>query len=405
MKNYAIVLVLLLILNPAQGKEYKLISPDKKTEVIISIDSGISLKTNYLSDEIFSLEDISLVLADIPFTTDSRSVKSAKIISVDQIIHPPIKEKYKQLNDRYNELNIKLKSDFALIIRAYNEGIAYRFQTRFKDSITVEKENLTILFEEQDLMYFQKSESFNSSYETPYENTYIKDINQEGYYCLPALVKKKTGINVLIAESALIDYPGLWLKGSRGSALSSTHAGYPVAFKTEGSAYQQGQVKEHANFIAKTAGRRSFPWRIFAISDSDAGLISNTMVYQLAPPNQIEDVSWIEPGVVCFDWWGRRNIYGTDFKSGVNTATAKYFIDFASDFGFEYFLFDDGWSKQDDLFAINPDLDMEEVMAYADTRAIDYRKKMKTVTKSDSHKINLTHCGGWIASITHLSGN
>ena len=124
-------------------------------------------------------------------------------------------------------------------------------------------------------------------------------------------------------------------------------------------------MKKHAEFIAKTTGNRSFPWRIFAISANDAGLISNTLVYQLAKPTQIDDVSWIKPGVVTFDWWGRRNIYGADFKSGVNTATALYFIDFAAEFGFEYFLFDDGWSAEDDLFAVNPDLDMEEVMEYA----------------------------------------
>jgi alpha-glucosidase len=101
------------------------------------------------------------------------------------------------------------------------------------------------------------------------------------------------------------------------------------------------------------------------IEDDDAGLIGNTLVYQLAEPNQVQDLSWITPGVVTFDWWGRRNIYGVDFKSGVNTETAKYFIDFASEFGFDYFLFDDGWSALDDLTKTAPGLDMEEVMSYA----------------------------------------
>ncbi len=117
--------------------------------------------------------------------------------------------------------------------------------------------------------------------------------------------------------------------------------------------------------MAKVDGQRSYPWRIFGIAENDAELLGNTLVYQLASPSEIEDVSWIEPGVVTFDWWGRRNIYGVDFKSGINTETAKYFIDFCADFGFEYFLFDDGWSKQDNLLEIHPDLDMKEVMDYA----------------------------------------
>ncbi|MCK5209768.1 MAG: glycoside hydrolase family 97 catalytic domain-containing protein, partial [Cyclobacteriaceae bacterium] len=290
--------------------------------------------------------------------------------SIDRKIYPVIKEKYKVLNEKFNELNIDFKGDYSFVIRAYDNGVAYRFQTTFDDSIVVENENLDLVFGDLDSMYFQKSKTFNSSYETPYEHSAIKDVTTDGYCCLPALVKKPNGINVLIAESDLDDYPGLWLKGTGNVSLTSAHAGYPVAFNYEGSPYGQGQVKKHADFIAKTIGNRSFPWRIFAISADDAGLISNTLVYQLAKPTQIEDVSWIKPGIITFDWWGRRNIYNTDFKSGVNTETARYFIDFAAEFGFEYFLFDDGWSDQDDLFAVNPDLDMEEVMAYAKEKSV-----------------------------------
>jgi len=223
---------------------------------------------------------------------------------------------------------------------------------------------------ERDSLYFQKSATFNSSYETPYQFKAIKDITPEGYCCLPTLVRKPNGMNVLIMESNLVDYPGLWLKSDGKSLLRSAHAGYPAALKYEGRSYGHGQVKTHENYIARTYGSRSFPWRIFAISENDAGLISNSLVYQLARPSKIEEMSWIKPGVVTFDWWGRRNIYGTDFKSGINTETAKYFIDFAAEFGFEYYLFDDGWSKQGDLSSINPDLDMEEVMAYANEKDV-----------------------------------
>jgi alpha-glucosidase len=160
------------------------------------------------------------------------------------------------------------------------------------------------------------------------------------------------------------------LKATGTTTMQSAFPGYPVSFKMEGSPYVQGQVKEHSSYMAKVDGQRSYPWRIFGIAENDAELLSNTLVYQLASPSEIEDVSWIEPGVVTFDWWGRRNIYGVDFKSGINTETAKYFIDFCADFGFEYFLFDDGWSKQDNLLEIHPDLDMKEVMDYAAAKEV-----------------------------------
>jgi alpha-glucosidase len=95
------------------------------------------------------------------------------------------------------------------------------------------------------------------------------------------------------------------------------------------------------------------------------------MVWLLASPCALKDISWINPGVVMFDWWGKHNIYGVDFKSGVNTETAKYFIDFCAENGFRYFLFDDGWSSRDNLLQVVPGLNMEEVTAYAKSRGVD----------------------------------
>ena len=89
------------------------------------------------------------------------------------------------------------------------------------------------------------------------------------------------------------------------------------------------------------------------------------MVYLLASKSRLKDTSWIKPGVVTFDWWARRNIYNVDFEAGINTTTAKYFIDFASEFGLEYFLFDDGWTDNNDIFNINPSLNMDEIASYA----------------------------------------
>ena len=365
MKHLLLSIIYILSTNFSSGKEFALFSPDQNTEVVITLDSKIGIIALYQSNELFKLEDITLEIEGQDFTSGIKKIKTAESNSLSRKLHPQIKEKYSEINEEFNELTLRFKSNYAFIIRVFNEGMAYRFQTFFPDSMVVNRENLSLQFEEQDSLWFQKSATFNSAYETPYRYKAINDIATDGYCCLPALLKKPDGVNVLIMESDLEDYPGMWLKGSGNSSLKSAHAGYPAALKYEGSPYQYGQVKNHENHIANTTGTRSFPWRVFAISENDAGLISNTLVYQLAKPSQIKDVSWIQPGVVTFDWWGRRNIYGTDFKSGVNTETAKYFIDFAAAFDFEYFLFDDGWSKRDDLFAVNPDLDMDEVLIYA----------------------------------------
>ena len=256
------------------------------------------------------------------------------------------------------------------MIRVYNNGVSYRFITNFKKDITVVSEKMEVQFEGENDFYFQESKSYNSSYETPYQQKKINDISTKNYIGFPFLAANRSGSRILLTESDLEDYPGMWIKKTERNTFVSTHAGYPLEIIKSENAYKDGQVKKHANYIAKTKGSRSFPWRLFAIAENDGALLTNTLVYQLAKPLQLKDVSWIKSGVVAFDWWGKLNIYGVDFKAGVNTETAKYFIDFTKEFGFDYFLFDDGWTDQGDLSKVNPNLNMPEIIAYARSKNI-----------------------------------
>ncbi len=369
---YRFVILLILVIAPVNlfGKHHQLLSPDGKTEIIISVNSNLDLQVKFQSQLLFNGQNIFIELEDGTKLGVNPIVLNTESFSVDRFIKPEIKEKYASIHELYNELKLDFRGDYSFVVRAFNNGIAYRFVTSIEDSITIRKENLNLSFADNDSIHYQKSETFNSSYETPYQYSTISEIDTSGLVCLPFLVKTQNDINVLVSESNLENYPGLWMKANGTRSLISAHAGYPIEFVNDGNAYRQGQVLKHAEYIAKLDGKFNFPWRVFVIEDNDTGLISNTLIYQLAEPSRIEDPSWITPGVVTFDWWGRRNIYGTDFKAGINTETAKYFIDFAAEFGFEYFLFDDGWSKQDDLSAIHPDLDMEEVMSYAKSKDV-----------------------------------
>ncbi len=365
MKYRALILLLFVNLICIYGKDYKIASPNAATDVTVLVGESLGIVISHGGQELFSVGNISLDLKERPFETYRGKVRNAKRRTVSEEIHPVIKEKYNVILDNFNELTVNFKGGYSLIVRAYNDGVAYRIVTDLKEDVVVESEGMNVQFDSSDSAYYQMSKSFNSSYETPYQHSSVKEVPQDGYVCLPVLIKKENGVNVLITESDLTDFPGLWLKGTGSSSFGSSHPGFPVDFKKDGSPYGRGQVTKVAGYIARTSGSKKYPWRVFAIADDDAGLITNTLIYKLAEPNRLKDFSWIEPGVVTFDWWGRRNIYGVDFKSGVNTETAKYFIDFAHEFGFEYFLFDDGWSAQDDLFKIAPGLDMDEVMAYA----------------------------------------
>jgi alpha-glucosidase len=129
--------------------------------------------------------------------------------------------------------------------------------------------------------------------------------------------------------------------------------------------YTRGKVTKYAEEIARTMGTRAYPWRVFAVARQDAELLTNSMVYLLGEPSRLTDVSWIKPGLVTLDWWPRRNLFGVDFSGGVNTATMKYLIDFAAHYGLEYMLLDCGWTKEEDLLKVSPDINMEEILAHA----------------------------------------
>lgn len=353
------------------AQKYGLTSPDGKLTAGIEIDNGIYVALLKGRSAVFKLGNISLETSYVSDQNDEYKVQKIIRNSVNEVIKPEIREKSAILTNSYNELEIKFRNKHAITFRLFNEGLAYRLSTSSKDSLRIIRENLDLYFETSDSARFQSSETFNSAYETPYEHMKLSEI-ETGKLCnLPLLVEKQNGLFVMITEANLYNYPGLWLKGTGKPQLSAVNPPYPRTLTTTGSAYIRNQVAGTYDYIAKVNGSRTYPWRIFAVGDNEKNLIVNNMVYLLASPCAINDISWIKPGVVMFDWWAKDNIYGVDFKAGINTETAKYFIDFCAEHGFRYFLFDDGWSREDDILTTVPGLEMEEVTAYGRSKGVD----------------------------------
>ncbi len=122
---------------------------------------------------------------------------------------------------------------------------------------------------------------------------------------------------------------------------------------------------EAADYIAATSGTRTFPWRVVGVAEKDGDLITNSLVWLLESPSQVQDTSWIKAGKVSWDWWNANNVYGVDFKAGINTETYKYYIDFAAKFGLQYIILDEGWYKLGNVLQVVPEINMEELASYA----------------------------------------
>ena len=371
MKKFLLPIFMVCSVLFTYGQKFELSSPDGKLKTGIEINKGINATLSKEGKTVIKFGNIALETDNEVLQGAGYKVQKTNSNSVNEIIKPQVRERAEEYVNAYNELEIKFKMGHSVTFRLFNEGLAYRFSTSLKDSLTVYRENLDIVFEADDSARFQSSATFNSSWETPYEHIKAGGI-ENGKLCnLPFLVEKKDGRFVMITEADLYNYPGLWLKGSGHDMISGTNPAWPDKLSHTGSIFDQCQVVSTRNYIARVRGTRTFPWRIFAVADSEKELVANNMVYLLASPSVLDDVSWIKPGVVMFDWWGKSNIYGVDFKAGINTETAKYFIDFCAEHGFRYFLFDDGWCPEEDLLHPKAGLNMAEVTAYAETKGVD----------------------------------
>ena len=137
-------MAILLFTQVSRARNFKLNSPDNKTEVIVTVENGISIAANFQSQELFSIENIYLDVEGVDLVEAFRNIRDTKTNSVNQIIRPEIKEKYKEITDNYNELTVDFSSNYKFTLRAFNNGIAYRFITDFPTDITVNKENFDL---------------------------------------------------------------------------------------------------------------------------------------------------------------------------------------------------------------------------------------------------------------------
>ncbi len=341
---------------------YSLHSPDQRIEVRIRLADRIHYDVllngiRLLQDATLSLKAGSTALGLNP------RVKDAKKRSVDQWIEPVVRQKFAKLRENYNEVRLEMEGDYAVVFRVYNEGVAYRLETALpQPQEKIYSEEVSLNFAGDYHVYYPKEDSFFSHNEREFLYLPLKDIAPNSLASLPAVVDTKDGAKIAIAESDVDDYPGLWLRGNSNNSLSGIFPPYPL--KEELNRDRDLKITQAADYIAVTKGTRMFPWRILGIAEKDSDLITNQMVYLLAKPSQVQDTSWIKPGKVAWDWYNANNIYGVNFKSGINTQTYKYYIDFASKYGIEYVILDEGWYKLGNLLEVSPEMNIEELVAY-----------------------------------------
>ncbi len=361
------MLFTLCLTSSVQAKIYKVTSPDKKTEVTITADKGIIWSMTYDGIAVTGPCYAAMELNDRMIPSAGSKVTRALVTSEDKEIRPVVARKNSVIPDVYNQLTLRFSDGNSIIFRVYNDGVAYRFSTTLPGSITVRNELFSISLPDSCETWYPSEKSMMSHNERIFIHGIMDTIGEDHLASLPALFKPN-GINMLVTESDIYDYPGMWIRGDGKGGLTGVHPGYPD--REELRRDRNMYVMTTKDYIANTTGSRSFPWRVFVISPDDAGLVASEMVFKLAEPCRINDVSWIKPGKVAWDWWNANNIYGVDFRAGLNNETYKYYIDFAAENRLEYVILDEGWYNLGDVLDVAPGFDIKELCDYAASKNV-----------------------------------
>ncbi|MBQ2033152.1 MAG: glycoside hydrolase family 97 protein [Alistipes sp.] len=376
MKRFFLLMVAMLIGSIAisvaapTNKSYKVTSPDGTITVDVKLNHKISYSVYSNNNLMLKDCDLSLQLADgeVGF---SPKVKKVKTSVIDETVTREIPMKNAEVRNHCNVLSLTMADNYTVEFRVFDCGFAYRFILDKGGEVEILNEEVGLNFPENYKAHISKTGSFKTSYEVPYSHTTTQEYGyRDEMIYLPVLLETPSGEKILISEANLKDYPAMFFRSTGNNGLTSLFPKYPLEVEDDGDRSQK--ILKEANYIAKTSGSRDLPWRMFVISKQDKDLLEQEMVYNLSDPNEIGDTSWVRTGKVAWDWWNHWQVWGVDFRAGINFETYKYYIDFASKYGIEYIIMDEGWARNTrDPFNSNPDINLPELIKYGKSKNVD----------------------------------
>ncbi len=354
---------------------FSLYSPDSSLRIAINTTGKISYQLFASNVLLLSSSSIDLHLTNGAQLSNKIQVVNAQFNTKKESVTVPVAYRRKNILDHYNQLLLTFKQPYALEFRLYNNGMAYRIGTKFKDSIIIKNETALFEIDTTAWVWFPQignrtdMDRYHTSFEGQYKKDVVSNLSDSVVIFAPITVSLPNGYHLAFSDANLIDYPGMFLK-PMAAGLAGEFAPYPTNEKLTEGGFPQLIVTERASYIVKTKGTRTLPWRAVLVAKNDIDLPGNDLIYLLGDATELKDVSWIKPGKGTDEWITGINLFDVPFVAGLNTATYKYYIDFAKRFGFTQIMLDAGWSDYQDLFKINPDIDMNELVAYAKTQNI-----------------------------------
>lgn len=349
------------------AENYTVKSPDERILVNVETGATTTYSVTFNGKTILNPSPLSMTFDNGVVIGRNMKVKDVQHRTEDQMLTPVVRQKSDKIRDHYNEMVLNA-DQYKLYFRVYNDGLAYRFHTDFADSLKVISEEVDYCFPEDYNTLFPEERTILSAQQPLFKPMKLSEIGTDRFCSTPVLIKVDDQARIFISESDLESYPGMFLKKQGKYELAGKFAAYSL--EEEKTDDRQIFPTKRADYIARVSGTRNYPWRAMIVAENDANLVTNQLIYKLAPESQ-GDFSWVKPGKIAWDWYNALILTGVDFKCGVNNDTYKYYIDFASKYGIEYVVLDDGWSEAWDVTKTVPEINMEELVAYGKKKNVD----------------------------------
>lgn len=366
-----------------QAKDYTLTSPSGRISAIVSTGSVTTFTLSTQQQKVLLASPISMQMQDGAEWGTSTQKARVNRSRKDAVIRSPF---YKRaiVADRYNALTLTMKH-YDIEFRMYDDGLAYRFVSHTADSLVVANETAHYRFAsdfEAAVPYIvsrtkKQGEPLERQWwndqQCRFTTQHLSHTDTHNLMAMPFTVTLAGGEKLCLAEADQQDYPGIYLMNTGAdNTLKAVFPHYPKTLERGGHGNIEMLVKEREDYMARVSGHRTFPWRTFIVTETDGQLAESDMVYRLASPCRIADTSWIKPGKAAWDWWNNSALSGVSFKAGFNNDTYRYFIDFASKFGLEYVLIDEGWfsTKSTDIYDLAPEINLEQLISYARSKGV-----------------------------------
>jgi alpha-glucosidase len=361
-----------------QPRAHQVKSPDGHITITLRAGADLNWSVDHDATSVIAPSPIALSLQSGEVLGANPSVRGTRAASGNGTIATHLYKKA-SIPDRYNQLTVTLNGGYAVVLRAYDDGAAYRIVLDRRGEVVVKSEAANFNFAGDYKTHIpfirdlRSNDIWTSAQEAHYDTLKLSAIKPDTMAYSPALVELEGGKKAVVLEADLEAYPGMFLKVNRESRRGLQGA-FPSFGKREvlgGFDSLNFMLPEREEFIARVSGTRALPWRGVAVSARDADLLNNDLVYKLASPSRVRDVSWIKPGKAAWEWWNDWNLRGVDFATGINMPTYRYYLDFAAANSLEYLVVDGGWSAPGDLTRTRPAIQMPELIAYAQQKKVD----------------------------------